>query len=151
MSTALAAKRAARKRTPPKNAARLASTKPAAPVRAAVLGADVSRSRSPDIHQAAFRALGIAGAYEAHSVSARGFRSLVRSLARDGYRYVNVTIPHKNAAAAMATSRSAAVARVAGAANTTADLCRREKARRARRTEDPRGKHRRPGHARGAA
>ncbi len=88
-----------------------------APVRAAVLGGDVSRSRSPDIHQAAFRALGIDGRYEARSVTARGFRGLVRSLARDGYRYVNVTIPHKNAAAAMATSRSAAV-RASGAANT---------------------------------
>jgi shikimate dehydrogenase len=88
-----------------------------APVRAAVLGADVSRSRSPDIHNAAFRALGIAGSYEAHSVSARGFRGLVRSLAREGYRYVNVTIPHKNAAAALATTRSAAV-RASGAANT---------------------------------
>lgn len=86
-------------------------------VRAAVLGADVSRSRSPEIHNAAFRALGIEGSYEAHSVSARGFRGLVRSLARDGYRYVNVTIPHKNAAAAMATTRSAAV-RASGAANT---------------------------------
>jgi shikimate dehydrogenase len=88
-----------------------------APVRAAVLGADVSRSRSPDIHSAAFRALGIEGRYEAHSVTARGFRGLVRSLAREGYRYVNVTIPHKNAAAAMATSRSPAV-RASGAANT---------------------------------
>jgi len=88
-----------------------------APVRAAVLGADVSRSRSPDIHGAAFRALGIDGRYEAHSVTARGFRALVRSLARAGYRYLNVTIPHKNAAAAMATSRSPAV-RASGAANT---------------------------------
>ena len=88
-----------------------------APVHAAVLGADVSRSRSPDIHQAAFRALGIDGRYEAHSVSARGFRALVRALAREGCRYANVTIPHKNAAAAMATSQSAAV-RASGAANT---------------------------------
>ena len=88
-----------------------------APVRAAVLGADVSRSRSPDIHNAAFRALGIDGRYEAHSVTARGFRALVRSLAREGHRYVNVTIPHKNAAAAMATARSPAV-RASGAANT---------------------------------
>jgi shikimate dehydrogenase len=87
------------------------------PVRAAVLGADVSRSRSPDIHGAAFRALGIDGRYEAHSVNARGFRALVRSLARDGYRYLNVTIPHKNAAAALATARSPAV-RASGAANT---------------------------------
>jgi shikimate dehydrogenase len=96
---------------------KMSTTTAAATVRAAVLGTDVSRSRSPDIHQAAFRALRIDGRYEAHSVSARGFRALVRSLARDGYRYVNVTIPHKNAAAAMATSRSAAV-RASGAANT---------------------------------
>jgi shikimate dehydrogenase len=50
-------------------------------------------------------------------VTARGFRALVRSLAREGHRYVNVTIPHKNAAAAMATARSPAV-RASGAANT---------------------------------
>jgi shikimate dehydrogenase len=117
MSAAIAAKRAARKRAPVNADARRAAKGAAVPVRAAVLGADVSRSRSPAIHQAAFRALGIEGSYEAHSVNARGFRNLVRSLARDGYRYVNVTIPHKNAAAAMATTRSAAV-RASGAANT---------------------------------
>ena len=87
------------------------------PVRAAVLGADVSRSRSPAIHEAAFRALGIEGSYVAHSVTARGFRRLVNALAGDGYRYLNVTIPHKGLAAEMATSQSAAVRR-SGAANT---------------------------------
>ena len=40
-------------------------------IRAAVLGADVSKSRSPAIHNAAFRALGIEGEYVAHSVDAR--------------------------------------------------------------------------------
>ena len=78
-------------------------------IRGAVLGADVSRSRSPVIHQAAFRALGIPGDYLARSVSARGFRQVVAALAADGYRYVNVTIPHKGLAAALATTRSAAV------------------------------------------
>ena len=34
-------------------------------IRAAVLGADVSKSRSPAIHNAAFRALGIEGEYVA--------------------------------------------------------------------------------------
>jgi shikimate dehydrogenase len=86
-------------------------------IRAAVLGADVSRSRSPAIHEAAFRALGIEGTYAARSVTARGFRRLVNTLAGDGYRYLNVTIPHKGLAADMATSQSAAV-RASGAANT---------------------------------
>jgi shikimate dehydrogenase len=47
-------------------------------IRAAVLGADVSKSRSPAIHNAAFRALGIEGEYVALSVEARRFRALVR-------------------------------------------------------------------------
>ncbi len=98
-----------------KTAASKVTTKPS--MKAAVLGADVSRSRSPAIHQAAFRGLGIEGTYGAISVTARGFSRLIASLARDGYRYVNVTIPHKHAAAALATSRSPAV-RASGAANT---------------------------------
>ena len=36
-------------------------------IRAAVLGADVSKSRSPAIHNAAFRALGVDGEYVALS------------------------------------------------------------------------------------
>ncbi len=86
-------------------------------IRGAVLGADVSRSRSPAIHNAAFGALGIDGDYVARSVTARGFRALVNKLAAEGYRYLNVTIPHKGLAAGMATSQSAAV-RASGAANT---------------------------------
>lgn len=86
-------------------------------IRAAVLGGDVSRSRSPVIHGAAFAALGVEGSYEAISVDDRGFAPLVRRLARDGFRYVNVTIPHKLRAARMAHERSPAV-RAAGAANT---------------------------------
>jgi len=45
-------------------------------LRAAVLGADVSKSRSPAIHNAAFRALGIEGEYVALSVETRRFRAL---------------------------------------------------------------------------
>jgi shikimate dehydrogenase len=86
-------------------------------IRGAVLGADVRRSRSPAIHNAAFRALGIAGDYVAHSVTARGFRPLVKALAAQGYRYLNVTIPHKGLAAGVATASSPAV-RASGAANT---------------------------------
>ncbi len=86
-------------------------------IRAAVLGADVSKSRSPAIHNAAFRALGIAGEYGAFSVEPRKFRALVADLRAQGYRYLNVTIPHKLAAARLATARGPEV-RVSGAANT---------------------------------
>jgi shikimate dehydrogenase len=86
-------------------------------IRAAVLGADVSKSRSPAIHRAAFRALGVRGSYEALSVDAAGFDALVGDLRARGYRYLNVTIPHKRAAAALAGARGPE-ARAAGAANT---------------------------------
>jgi shikimate dehydrogenase len=86
-------------------------------IRAAVLGADVSKSRSPAIHQAAFRALGVEGRYDAFSVDGRGFRATVRRLCDEGYRYLNVTIPHKRAAAAMSDAASSLV-RTTGAANT---------------------------------
>jgi shikimate dehydrogenase len=86
-------------------------------IHAAVLGADVSRSRSPAIHHAAFAALGVEGRYEAFSVDGRGFRPLVRRLIDQGYRYLNVTIPHKRAAAALCTAASPLV-RATGAANT---------------------------------
>jgi len=86
-------------------------------IRAAVLGADVSKSRSPAIHQAAFDALGVEGQYVAISVDGRGFRSTVRQLAEQGYRYLNVTIPHKRAAAALADVASPLV-KTTRAANT---------------------------------
>jgi shikimate dehydrogenase len=86
-------------------------------IRAAVLGQDVSKSRSPAIHQAAYKALGLEGAFEALSVDAAGFASLVALLGARGYGYLNVTIPHKAAAAALAVTRSAMV-RNCGAANT---------------------------------
>jgi shikimate dehydrogenase len=86
-------------------------------IKAAVLGADVSRSRSPAIHQAAFSALGVPGEYHAISVDGRSFRAVVRQLADHGYRYVNVTIPHKRAAAALADAASPLV-QATRAANT---------------------------------
>jgi len=86
-------------------------------IRAAVLGADVSKSRSPAIHRAAFRALGLPGTYEALSVDAAGFAALVAELRARGFRYLNVTIPHKRAADALADTRGPEV-RASGAANT---------------------------------
>ena len=86
-------------------------------IRAAVLGADVSKSRSPAIHNAAYRALGLEGRYEAISVEAAQFDVTVAELGTRGFQYLNVTIPHKAAAAALGTTRSAMV-RQCGAANT---------------------------------
>jgi shikimate dehydrogenase len=86
-------------------------------IRAAVLGADVSKSRSPAIHRAAFRALGLRGTYEALSVDTAGFQALVAELRARGFRYLNVTIPHKRAAEALADTRGLEV-RASGAANT---------------------------------
>jgi shikimate dehydrogenase len=86
-------------------------------IRAAVLGSDVSKSRSPAIHNAAFAALGLEGHYVAKSVDAAGFPALVRQLRADGYRYLNVTIPHKEAAAQLADEQGPEVL-ASGAANT---------------------------------
>jgi len=86
-------------------------------IRAAVLGADVSKSRSPAIHNAAFRALGVDGEYGAISVEPQTFDALVGDLRAQGYRYLNVTIPHKAAAFAIASAHGPE-ARVSGAVNT---------------------------------
>ena len=86
-------------------------------IHAAVLGSNVGKSRSPAIHNAAFEALGVDGAYIAHSVDAAGFPTLVQQLRADGYRYLNVTIPHKEAAAQLADVQGPEV-RASGAANT---------------------------------
>ena len=86
-------------------------------IRAAVLGTDVSKSRSPAIHNAAFLALGVDGEYSAVSVDASHFDARVAYLRGQGYRYLNVTIPHKAAAYALATAHGLE-ARVSGAVNT---------------------------------
>jgi shikimate dehydrogenase len=86
-------------------------------IRAAVLGSDVSKSRSPAIHNAAFEALGVEGKYGAISVAAEKFDALVADLRAQGYRYLNVTIPHKAAAFDFADSHGPE-ARVSGAVNT---------------------------------
>lgn len=71
------------------------------------------------MHNAALRELGLADrwSYEAIEVEPQNFEPLVRSLPGDGFAGVNVTIPHKLAALAIADEASAA-ARAIGAANT---------------------------------
>lgn len=71
------------------------------------------------MHTAALAALGLSPewSYEAIEVSPEDFSGLVRSLPGDGFAGVNVTVPHKLRALAVADTASAA-ARAIGAANT---------------------------------
>ena len=87
--------------------------------RLAVLGQPVSHSRSPAMHNAALAELGLADewSYEAIEVAPDDLRALVASLPERGFAGVNVTVPHKLAALALADSASQA-ARAIGAANT---------------------------------
>jgi shikimate dehydrogenase len=87
--------------------------------RLAVLGHPVSHSRSPAMQTAALAELGLgrSWSYEAIEVAPEHFEALVGSLPDDGFAGVNVTVPHKLAALALATEASDA-AREIGAANT---------------------------------
>ncbi len=82
-----------------------------------VLGFPVGHSRSPAMMAAAFAELGVGWRYLRLPVPPQRFVEVVRALPRSGYVGVNVTIPHKLAAAQVADERSPAVESV-GAANT---------------------------------
>jgi shikimate dehydrogenase len=86
--------------------------------RLGVLGWPVAHSRSPAIHNAALASLGMAGwRYQRLPVPPRLFPETTRSLALSGFLGANVTIPHKEAALALA-EQSSEMARSIGAANT---------------------------------
>jgi shikimate dehydrogenase len=86
--------------------------------RLGVLGWPVAHSRSPAMHNAALAAVGLADwRYQLLPVPPELFEETVRALPGAGFRGVNVTIPHKQAALALAdeaTERASAI----GAANT---------------------------------
>lgn len=85
----------------------------------AVLGHPVAHSRSPAMHTAALAEMGLGDewSYEAIDVVPEDFEGLVASLSALEFAGVNVTVPHKLAALAVADSVSTA-AREIGAANT---------------------------------
>jgi shikimate dehydrogenase len=91
--------------------------------RLAVLGHPVGHSRSPAMHAAALAELGLAGEwrYEAIDVAPDGFEARVRAMPGEGFVGANLTIPHKEAALALADSLSE-TAREIGAANTLSFL-----------------------------
>ena len=84
---------------------------------AGVVGWPVEHSRSPQMHNAAYAALGIDWAYVPLAVPPERLADAVRGLAALGFAGVNVTIPHKQAVAGLVDKLSDA-AREAGSVNT---------------------------------
>ncbi|HEX2233737.1 MAG TPA: shikimate dehydrogenase [Thermoleophilaceae bacterium] len=84
---------------------------------AGVLGFPVAHSRSPQMMNAAFEALGLDWRYVKLPVRPELFEDTARALPGSGYRGANVTIPHKVAALKLADEHGEE-ARAIGAANT---------------------------------
>jgi shikimate dehydrogenase len=83
-----------------------------------VVGWPVAHSRSPAIHNAALQSVGLTGwRYQLLPIPPELLAETVPALAPAGFRGVNVTIPHKGAALALATHASPRAAAI-GAANT---------------------------------
>lgn len=85
--------------------------------KAFVCGHPIAHSRSPMIHGHWLRAHGIAGSYEAIDVAPMAFPAFIAGLRERGFAGGNVTIPHKEAAYALAARRDEAAEQI-GAANT---------------------------------
>lgn len=66
-----------------------------------IIGDPVAHSLSPKIHNAAFRALGLNWCYVAFRVPKAGLAQALRGIAALGLVGVNVTVPHKEQAAAL--------------------------------------------------
>jgi shikimate dehydrogenase len=75
-------------------------------IQLAVLGDPIEHSLSPLMHQAALDCLGMIGKYHAIKVRFNEFEDCITHLASAGFLGVNVTIPHKEAAAQMARGDS---------------------------------------------
>jgi shikimate dehydrogenase len=88
-------------------------------MKVAVLGHPIGHSRSPAMHNAGFRELGLDDwRYEAIDVEPERFDEVVRAMAgQGGYAGANVTIPHKLRALEIADTATP-VAEAVGAANT---------------------------------
>lgn len=84
---------------------------------ACVIGWPIEHSRSPLIHGYWLRALGIEGSYTREPVQPAQLAAFLRSLRERGLAGCNVTVPHKEAALALAQERDAAATAI-GAANT---------------------------------
>ena len=86
-------------------------------IRAFVVGHPIAHSRSPLIHGHWLAEHGIAGSYERLDVQPSDFPAFVRGLPSSGFVGGNVTIPHKEAAFALADSLTPRAKNI-GAVNT---------------------------------
>ena len=87
------------------------------PDRYAVVGHPVSHSRSPVIHRLFAQQTGQSMSYELIDAEPASFETAVRGFGAAGGRGLNVTVPHKEAAFALAVQKGTEAAR-AGAVNT---------------------------------
>jgi shikimate dehydrogenase len=87
------------------------------PLLAGVCGFPIGHSKSPVLFAHWFREHGIPGHYVPLRIAPEAFETVLRALPRAGFRGVNVTVPHKQAALALA-DRATPAARTIGAANT---------------------------------
>jgi shikimate dehydrogenase len=86
--------------------------------RFAVVGNPIAHSRSPAIHQEFGRQLGIALSYETLLAPVDGFAATVAAFFSQGGAGLNVTLPFKEEACALASANLSERARLAGAVNT---------------------------------
>lgn len=84
---------------------------------AGVVGHPVAHSRSPRLHGFWLSRLGLPGHYVPLDVAPGDLAMVLAALPRAGFRGVNVTIPHKEAALALAVTATPRARRI-GAANT---------------------------------
>ena len=87
------------------------------PLRFALLGAEVSGSLSPFLHNKALAALGLRGTYEALSIPPASVASIVAKLHEQGFLGLNVTVPYKESIRQYTMHQDPLVERL-GAANT---------------------------------
>ncbi len=86
-------------------------------IKAFVTGHPIAHSRSPLIHGHWLAEHGIAGSYERIDVAPADFPAFLRGLRESGFRGGNVTIPHKEAAFALADTLTPRAEKI-GAVNT---------------------------------
>ena len=87
------------------------------PIRLGIFGWPVAHSKSPQMHEAAARALGIALRYERFEVAPEGLAEAVRAKHAAGIDGYNLTVPHKVAIMSLVDEVTPA-ARAIGAVNT---------------------------------
>lgn len=84
--------------------------------RAGVIGWPVDHSLSPVLHGYWLKQYGIEGSYEKIPAAPEDFTSTIQRLRDEGFSGVNCTVPHKEAAFALADERKLA-AKISGAVN----------------------------------